>query len=349
VIHDQEHFSRELSALSENTDSVQIDQTTAAAAIVQKLSYSNADIVNASDPCKLPKACKNETELNGIRKSHLRDGVAESRFLHWLATIAQDGNKDEIEAADQLETFRREGEHFRDLSFDTISGSGPNGAIVHYRVTPETNRKLGQGELYLVDSGAQYLDGTTDITRTIAIGSPSDEMRDRFTSVLKGHIAIARAVFPEGTSGGALDILARQELWRAGLDYDHGTGHGVGCYLGVHEGPQSISKVYNSQALLPGMIISNEPGYYKTGEYGIRIENLVAVREARDISGGERKMLSLETLTFAPIDLNLVLPDLLTEAETDWLNDYHQAVWDKLAGDLPDDTCAWLKDATRSI
>jgi Xaa-Pro aminopeptidase len=349
VVHGQDQFLNKLEAIANNANSIQIDKTTAAASIVQKLSEGKAEIVDASDPCKLPKACKNDVELAGIRTSHLRDGVAESRFLHWLATAAQDGSKDEIEVAEKLENFRREGEHFRDLSCDTISGSGPNGAIVHYRVTADTNRKLGKGELYLVDSGAQYLDGTTDITRTVAIGIPSDEMRDRFTRVLKGHIAIARAVFPAGTSGGALDILARQELWRAGLDYDHGTGHGVGCYLGVHEGPQSISKVFNNQPLLPGMIISNEPGYYKTGEYGIRIENLVAVREARDIEGGERQMLSLETLTFAPIDRNLVDAKLLTAAELDWLNDYHQQVWDKLAGDLPADSRAWLKAATLPI
>jgi len=349
VVHEQEQFLSELKAIADNAGSIQIDKATAAAAIVQELNEGKAEIVDAIDPCKLPKACKNDVELAGIRTSHLRDGLAESRFLHWLATVAQDGSKDEIEAAETLEQFRREGEHFRDLSFDTISGAGPNGAIVHYRVSPDTNRKLGKGELYLVDSGAQYLDGTTDITRTIAIGTPSAEMRDRFTKVLKGHIAIARAVFPAGTSGGTLDILARQELWRAGLDYDHGTGHGVGCYLGVHEGPQSISKKYINQPLLPGMIISNEPGYYKTGEYGIRIENLVAVREEREVEGGERPMLSLETLTFAPIDRDLIDAKLLTAAELAWLNDYHQQVWDKLADGLPTDSRAWLKTATSSI
>ncbi len=348
-IHQQGDFETALSELATESEKIQVDMSVAAAAVVQRLNQGAGQIVDAPDPCKLAKACKNEVELNGIRRAHRRDGVAETKFLHWLATKAQGGDHDEIEAVEKLAEFRSKGEHFRDFSFDTISGSGPNGAIVHYRVTAKTNRNLQPGELYLVDSGAQYLDGTTDITRTVAIGTPSDEMRDRFTRVLKGHIALARVVFPEGTTGGALDILARQELWRAGLDYDHGTGHGVGAYLGVHEGPHSISKVYNKEPLQPGMIISNEPGYYKTGEYGIRIENLVAVREAGEIAGGERKMFCLETLTFAPIDLNLVDAAILNGDEIDWLNNYHHEVWDKISPDLVGDVKDWLQSATRAI
>ena len=235
-----------------------------------------------------------------------------TRFLAWLAREAPKGGLREIAASDRLEAFRREGEHFRDLSFPTISGAGSNGAIVHYRATPESEKTLEPGTLYLLNSGAQYLDGTTDITRTIAIGTPDAEMRDRFTRVLKGHIALATARFPKGTTGTQLDAFARRALWEKGLDYDHGTGHGVGSYLSVHEGPQRISKAPNAQPLLPGMIVSNEPGYYKTGAYGIRIENLVVVQPA-DGSGGEREMLGFETLTLAPIDRALVDRDLLDD------------------------------------
>ncbi len=349
TIRSQDEFISALSDLAGADHRVQVDKNTVADAVFRRLQAGSAEIVDLPDPCRLPKACKNEVELAGIRAAHHRDGVAETRFLHWLATAAEDGKVDELQAAEQLSGYRAEGVHFRDLSFDTISGAGANGAIVHYRVTAETNRRLEPGSLYLVDSGAQYLDGTTDITRTIAIGEPSAEMRDRFTRVLKGHIAIARAVFPEGTSGGVLDILARNELWRAGLDYDHGTGHGVGCYLGVHEGPQGISRHFSQVALEAGMIVSNEPGYYKTGAYGIRIENLVAVRPAEDIDGGERKMLSFETLTLAPIDLNLVDGEMLWAAERDWLNSYHARVREALKPELEPDVAAWLKEATRPV
>lgn len=234
------------------------------------------------------------------------------------------------------------------MSFDTISGAGANGAIVHYRVTEGTNQPLQDGELFLVDSGAQYLDGTTDVTRTVAIGTPSAEQRDRFTRVLKGHIGIATARFPNGTSGSQLDALARMSLWKVGLDYDHGTGHGVGSYLSVHEGPQRISKI-SSVPLKPGMIISNEPGYYKTGAYGIRIENLLVVTEPDMIDGGERPMMGFETLTLAPIDLNCVEPSLLTAEEKDWLNAYHARVRETLSPDMDDATREWLKGATRTI
>src|SRR6185437_3982816 len=249
--------------------------------------------IKAADPCQLPKACKNAVELDGTREAHRRDGAALSSFLAWLSHEAGSGKLREIDVSDRLEEFRRPGTNFRDLSFPTISGAGPNGAIVHYHASKATERVLEPGSFYLVDSGAQYLDGTTDVTRTVAIGKPSAEMKDRFTRVLKGHIALATCVFPKGTSGSQLDALARASLWQVGLDYDHGTGHGVGSYLGVHEGPQRISKLPNSQALMPGMIVSNEPGDYKTGAYGIRIENLVAVTQAA-ANGAEREMLGFE-------------------------------------------------------
>ncbi|MEM7651907.1 MAG: aminopeptidase P family protein [Pseudomonadota bacterium] len=328
--------------------------------ILDRLKEIGAEIKTGDDPVAIPKACKNAAELEGIRAAHRRDGVALARFLHWLATEGQSGAVTELMAVDRLEEFRRGGKHFRDLSFDTISGAGPNGAIVHYRVNEQTNRPLAPGSLYLVDSGGQYQDGTTDVTRTIAIGTPTDEMRDRFTRVLKGHIALGTSRFPEGTTGSQLDVLARHSLWQAGLDYDHGTGHGVGAYLSVHEGPQRISKMPNRVALRPGMVVSNEPGYYKTGAYGIRIENLVAVVKAIDIEsagfsqdGPERTMLSFETLTFAPIDQRLVVRELLSDAEVAWLNAYHAQVREVLTPRLIDagapETAKWLESVTASL
>jgi Xaa-Pro aminopeptidase len=234
------------------------------------------------------------------------------------------------------------------VPFDTISGAGANGAIVHYRVTRSTNRTVQPGEMFLLDSGAQYPDGTTDITRTLIVGEPTAEMKDRFTRVLKGHIALATARFPEGTIGMQLDSFARRPLWEAGLDYDHGTGHGVGSYLSVHEGPQNISKKPVLQALKPGMICSNEPGFYKTGAFGIRIENLIVVKPPEDV-GGERPMMSFETITLAPIDLNLVEPSLLTAGEKDWLNAYHARVRDTIGPLLEEDTRKWLERVTRPI
>ena len=305
-------------------------------------------IVRDMDPVALPKACKNAAELAGVRAAHHRDGGAVTRYLRWLDANAASGTIDEIAAADQLQALREATGAVRDLSFDTISGAGANGAIVHYRATPRSARKLTPGELYLVDSGGQYRDGTTDITRTVAIGTPSPEMRDRFTRVLKGHIALAMARFPVGTTGSQLDALARYPLWQAGLDYDHGTGHGVGAYLSVHEGPHRISKVANNVALRPGMIVSNEPGYYKTGGYGIRIENLVAVREA-SIEGADRAYLEFETLTLAPFDLACVEPALLTTPERDWLNAYHARVRAEIGPGLDAGTRAWLDRATRPI
>ncbi|HJQ59746.1 MAG TPA: aminopeptidase P family protein, partial [Vineibacter sp.] len=309
---------------------------------------SSATIVRETDPVALPKACKNEVELQGVRAAHKRDGGAVTRYLAWLASAAASGTLDEIAASDQLQRFRAETGAIRDLSFDTISGAGANGAIVHYHATSRTARKLTPGELYLVDSGGQYRDGTTDITRTLAIGAPSPEMRDRFTRVLKGHIALAMAKFPVGTTGSQLDALARYHLWQVGLDYDHGTGHGVGAYLSVHEGPHRISKLPNSVALKPGMIVSNEPGYYKTGAYGIRIENLVAVREAH-IEGADRAYLEFETLTLAPIDLNCIDQALLTPSERTWLNAYHARVREEIGPTVDATTRAWLEAATVAI
>jgi len=324
------------------------DPGSASAWLFDRLAAAGAEVVRGADPCALPKACKNAVEIEGMRAAHRRDGAAVTRFLAWLAGAAPSGRLTEIEAAEQLAQFRRANELFRDFSFDTISGAGPNGAIVHYRALPTTNRQIRAGELYLVDSGAQYLDGTTDITRTVAIGTPSSEMRDRFTRVLKGHIALGSARFPRGTSGSQLDVLARTALWQAGLDYDHGTGHGVGSYLGVHEGPQRISKIPNRVALEVGMVVSNEPGFYKTGGFGIRIENLVTV-VAAPVEGAERPMLGFENLTLAPIDRTLVEPSLLTPQELQWLDDYHARVRAVIGPLVEGDTAAWLADATRPI
>lgn len=338
-----------LDRLGEASASVQLDGGSAASWLFDRLHAANARIISATDPCSLPKACKNEVERSGSRAAHLRDGVAITRFLRWVEENGLSGALDEIKAASKLLELRRENKYFRDLSFPSISGMGPNGAIVHYRVNEASCRPFEANSLYLIDSGGQYLDGTTDITRTVAVGTPSAEMRERFTLVLKGHIALARAVFPPGTSGSQLDVLARSPLWRAGLDYDHGTGHGVGSYLSVHEGPQRISKAPNSVALKPGMIISNEPGYYKADEYGIRIENLVLVAHAEPAEGAERAMLAFETLTLAPIDHRLVVVELLEDAERRWFNDYHARVLEALAPLLDADTSQWLADACRPL
>jgi Xaa-Pro aminopeptidase len=292
---------------------------------------------------------KNEAEIEGSRKAHQRDGAAVARFLHWLATDGQTGKVFEIDACKKLESFRQATGSLKDLSFDSISGAGPNGAIVHYRVTEKTNRRLARGSLFLIDSGGQYLDGTTDITRTVAIGRATPEMKERFTRVLKGHIALARVRFPKGTTGHQLDALARMSLWEAGLDYDHGTGHGVGSYLGVHEGPHRIAKLLNAVPLEPGMIVSNEPGYYKTGGYGIRVENLQVVTPAADIPGGERPMLGFETLTLAPIARELVVKKLMTKDEVEWLNAYHAKVREKIGPQLDGEAKTWLEAATAPI
>ena len=349
TVRPPEALGTALDALGAGGTPVQLEAAAAPAWVIERLEAAGARILRKPDPCALPKACKNSTELAGARAAHIRDGAALCRFLAWLAGEAPKGTVDELGAVDRLYAFRAEGALFRGLSFDTISGAGPNGAIVHYRATGATNRRLEPGTLYLVDSGAQYLDGTTDVTRTVAIGTPTAEMRDRFTRVLKGHIAIATARFPAGTAGGQLDVLARQALWQAGLDFDHGTGHGVGSYLGVHEGPQRIAKRIGDSPLRPGMIVSNEPGYYRTGAYGIRIENLEIVRAAAGDGGEEREMLGFEALTLAPIDRALVDTAIMTAAETGWLDAYHRRVRETITPLVDDATAAWLKETTRPV
>jgi Xaa-Pro aminopeptidase len=334
---------------------VAADPERAVSAIFTALEEAEAEVVRATDPVVLPKAVKNAAEQAGTRAAHRRDGAALARFLHWLSNEGPKGSVDELGAADRLHEFRKASGDLRDLSFDTISGAGPNGAVVHYRVSEETNRTLEPNSVYLVDSGGQYPDGTTDVTRTVWIGpgEPPAEAKDRFTRVLKGHIRLAVQAFPQGTAGSQLDTLARQFLWEAGLDYAHGTGHGVGSFLAVHEGPQRIAKPRGGQAgteqeLLAGMILSNEPGYYKTGEYGIRIENLVLV-EPREIAGAEGEWLGFETLTLAPIDRTLVDRSLLSEAEIAWWNAYHTRVREVLAPQIEGGALAWLEEVCRPL
>jgi Xaa-Pro aminopeptidase len=345
-IADQAAFGPFLEKLAADGKRVLADPASAAAWVFDRLGKA---VLRGTDPCQLPKACKNAVELQGTRDAHRRDGAALTRFLAWLARESAGGTLREIEVSDRLEAFRREGANFRDLSFPTISGAGANGAIVHYRASPSTERVLELGSLYLVDSGAQYLDGTTDVTRTVAIGTPTAEMKDRFTRVLKGHIALALCHFPKGTSGSQLDALARASLWQAGLDYDHGTGHGVGAYLGVHEGPQRISKMPSAQALLPGMIVSNEPGYYKTDAYGIRIENLVVVEKLDGVGEAGREFYGFETITLAPIDRNAIDASLLSPDETAWLDAYHARVRESLTPLVDAETKAWLATATMPL
>jgi Xaa-Pro aminopeptidase len=339
-----EGFGKALDRLAAQNARVQVDPATAPAAVFARL--NGATVIRAPDPCQLPKACKSEAEIAGMRTAHERDGAALVRCLAWLAGV---NGVDELGVAKRLEAFRADGERFRGLSFATIAGAGPNGAIVHYHSTPATNRALTPGEVFLLDSGAQYWDGTTDVTRTMAVpgATPASDAQDAFTRVLKGHIALSRARFPEGTTGSQLDALARLPLWEAGLDYDHGTGHGVGFYLGVHEGPQRISKVPNRVALKPGMVVSIEPGYYKTGAFGIRIENLAVVVPATNDQG--RRMLTFEPLTLAPIDRALIAPALLTEGEKAWLDAYHRRVWETLSPRLDSATRDWLGRATQPI
>ncbi len=337
-----------LHALGEQKAGVQLDPANASQWYLNQLEDAGATIVKASDPCILPKARKNEAEIAGSRAAHLRDGVAVCRFLSWLDANASSGALDEIGVTTKLEEFRRASNALRDISFDTIAGAGPNGAIVHYRPARASNRKIEPGTLLLIDSGAQYQDGTTDITRTIAIGEPTPDMRRHYTLVLKGHIAIATLCFPKGTRGSHIDPMARHPLWNAGLDYDHGTGHGVGSFLAVHEGPQSIAK-RELPALEPGMILSNEPGYYRAGQYGIRIENLILVTEPEDIPGGDRPMMRFETLTLAPFDRRLIDPALLSRDEIDWIDDYHRTVFARLNGALEGETLNWLRQVTEPL
>jgi len=335
-----------IGALKRAKKRVRLDRDRAAWWLARALGKS---AVAGPDPCIPMKAIKNATEIKGARTAHVRDGAAVVRFLAWLDRAVAGGEKiDEITAVRELEAQRAGSQALKEISFDTISGSGPNGAIVHYRVTEASNRTLKPGELFLLDSGAQYLEGTTDITRTVAIGTPTEEMRTRFTLVLKGHIAIARARFPKGTRGLDLDPLARRALWENGLDYDHGTGHGVGSYLSVHEGPQSISRAGHA-ALEPGMIISNEPGYYKEGHYGIRIENLVLTTPPELPEGGDREIMGFETLTLVPIDRTLIDESLLTRDERAWVDTYHATVGALIGPQLDAETGAWLQAATRPL
>jgi Xaa-Pro aminopeptidase len=328
---------------------VVVDPGQSSAWYFEALTGGGAQVLRGEDPCLLPRACKNPVEVEGTRKAHARDGAALTRFLHWLATDGQTNPPDEIAAVSKLEAFREATGALKDLSFDTIAGAASNGAIVHYRPTKRLNKRAEVGSLLLVDSGAQYLDGTTDVTRTVAIGEPSQEMAERFTLVLKGHLALARVRFPAGTTGSALDALARAALWAHGLDYDHGTGHGVGSYLGVHEGPQRIAKAPNTVALRPGMIVSNEPGYYKEGAYGIRIENLQVVTAPQEIKGGDRPMMAFETLTLAPLDRRLIVTAMLTEEERHQVDAYHARVRSVIGPQVPADVRAWLDEATAPL
>ncbi len=357
-VREARDFSVRLSELGSAKRKVLYDKDGSAEAIARLVEDAGGTIVEGADPIALPKAKKSDAELSGTRAAHIRDGVAMMRFLRFIEQSAP-GTLTEIDAAKALEQFRTDaategGVPLADLSFASISSTGPNGAINHYRVTERTNRKLEAGDLYLIDSGGQYRDGTTDITRTVPIGAVSRERldlyRDRFTRVLKGHIAIASARFPKGATGAQLDPLARTALWQAGLDFDHGTGHGVGAYLSVHEGPQRIAKTGNVR-LEPGMIVSNEPGYYRSGDFGIRIENLVVVREAEPVPGGDRDMHSFETISLAPIDRRLVDTSLMTASEMAWLDNYHQRVFGTLSGwpTLTEEERAWLEAVCRPI
>ena len=341
-------FPGALEDLGRQKNRVRIDLGTAADALARLITNCGGKTIKAACPIGLMKAVKNDVEIAGARAAQVRDGAAVTRFLAWLDREAPRGKLTEIDAVAALESFRRDTGLLKDISFPTIAGAGPDGAIVHYRVTTKSNRLIAPGELFLIDSGAQYEDGTTDITRTVVIDEPTAEMRDRFTRVLKGHIAIARAVFPEGTTGAQLDSFARQFLWPQGLDFDHGTGHGVGSYLSVHEGPARISKL-GTTALKPGMILSNEPGYYKTGAYGIRIENLVLVVRAAPVTGAEKPLNAFETLTLAPIDRRLIVAEMLTPEETGWLDAYHARVLETLSPLLDSETRLWLAAATRPL
>jgi Xaa-Pro aminopeptidase len=341
-------FERDLAALGKEQRAVRLDAATCPEAIARLIADNGGKVLRGSDPIAPMKAVKNEVEIAGARAAQERDGAAVTRFLSWFEREAPRGQLTEIDAVAALESFRRETGLLKDVSFPTIAGAGPDGAIVHYRVTHKSNRRIAPGELFLIDSGGQYEDGTTDITRTIAVGTPSVAMREHFTRVLKGHIAIARAVFPDGTNGAQLDSFARQFLWQAGLDFDHGTGHGVGSYLSVHEGPARISKL-GAAALKRGMILSNEPGYYRPGSYGIRIENLILVIEAPPVADAEKPLNAFETLTLAPIDRRLIDPALMTDDEMAWLNAYHARVRQTLAPLLEAATRAWLVGATAPL
>lgn len=352
-VHAPASVVERVTAYGANGGKILIDPEATPFALKRAIEAAGGIALEVIDPARLPRAVKNAVELRGSAEAHVQDGAAMVRFLHWLDS-QQPGSMTEIDVVTRLEGFRASvGQDFqnplKDISFDTISGAGPNGAIIHYRVTTETNRTLSSGELFLIDSGAQYINGTTDITRTVAIGAVPEEQKRFFTLVLKGMIGISTARFPKGTRGCDLDPLARIALWKAGADYGHGTGHGVGSYLSVHEGPQRIARL-STQEFLPGMILSNEPGYYRPGAFGIRIENLIYVSEPETIEGGDIPMMRFETLTWCPIDRRLVLPDLLTSEERDWLNAYHATVFEKLSPLISEaDVLDWLKQATQPI
>jgi Xaa-Pro aminopeptidase len=346
-VREPDALTPQLTELAQRGASIALDSATAADALSRLITGSGGKAVRGNDPVSLLKAVKNATEIEGTRAAHRRDAVALARFLEWVDREAPSGALTEIDAVEALETFRRDTGALKEVSFPTIAGTGPNGAIVHYRVTRKTNRRIVPGDLLLIDSGAQYEDGTTDVTRTIAIGEPTAEMRDRFTRVLRGHIAIARATFPDGTTGAQLDTLARQFLWQGGIDFEHGTGHGVGSYLSVHEGPARISKL-GTTPLKRGMILSNEPGYYKTDAFGIRIENLELV-VAADIAGAEKPMNGFETLTLAPIDRRLIDLKMIGGAELAWLNDYHARVRREVRPHVDEATKLWLDAATEPL
>ncbi len=348
IVRKPSELEAALKKLGTKKSAVLIDASSAPEKIRSTLAASGAKIVEGTDPCTIPKALKNKVEQQGARSSQLRDGVALSRFLYWLSIEGPKGNLTEDSAAEKLKAFRAETGVLMDLSFSTISASGPYAAIPHYHVDPENCRAINNNEIFLIDSGGQYQDGTTDVTRTVIIGQHTDEMRDRFTRVLKGMIGISTIVFPKGTTGANIDVLARAALWKAGLDFDHGTGHGVGSYLSVHEGPARISK-NNYIALQPGMILSNEPGFYKRGEYGIRIENLLLIREPIEIKGGERPMLSFETLTLAPIDRRLIDTKLLTRDELQWLDAYHARVLKEVGSFMDGAALEWMKTSCATL
>jgi len=346
-IRDYDEMAEALSDMGGKT--VAVDPERSVAAIFEALDKAGATIVKDRDPTILAKAIKNETEIAGHKAAQKRDGAALTKFLHWMANEAPKGGLDELSAAARLREFRAENLELKDLSFRTISAAGDHGALPHYSVNEETNQPIEMNSLYLVDSGGQYLDGTTDVTRTVPIGEASGDMKRHYTLVLKGHIALATVRFPEGTTGTHLDALARHPLWQAGLDYDHGTGHGVGVYLGVHEGPQRIAKPWNAVPLAPGMIVSNEPGFYREGQYGIRIENLQYVTPPTDIPGGERKMLGFRNLTWAPLSRDLIVLDMLSPAEHDWVNAYHAEVLAKVGPLVDGEAGDWLKAACAPV
>lgn len=346
--HPPDVFIKRLERLVYEGKKILVDPDRTPSRIVDILGMAEAKLEMGEDPCALPRAVKNKTEQAGMRKAHFYDGAALTRFLAWLDTHWENENLTELAAQEKLEGFRKEHPAYRGPSFECISAVGENSALIHYTASTESNAPLRRGQLYLTDSGGQYCEGTTDVTRTLCLGNPAPSMRENFTRVLKGHIALALIRFPEGSSGGELDVLARQYLWSVGRDYNHGTGHGVGNYLGVHEGPQAITK-RSQTPLQHGMVVSNEPGYYEENAYGIRIENLQMAVEISGLAAGKRKMLGFEVLTLAPIDLKLIDASLMSDAELAWLNAYHERVRRELSPALDQETAKWLDAATKPI